>query len=68
MDLFFYFISTSFYNAREKDIIENNEIPVAVVSKPAYAAKKQDVINEIDKTRLVVIVRGVPSEKLPLLA
>lgn len=30
--------------------------------------KKQDVINEIDKTRLIVIARGVPSEKLTLLA
>lgn len=57
-----------FCKFKEKDIIENNEIPVAVVSKPADSAKKQDVINEIDKTRLVVIVRGVPSEKLPLLA
>ena len=57
-----------FCKFKEKDIIENNEIPVWVVSRPADGEKKQDVINEIDKTRLIVIARGVPSEKLTLLA
>ena len=57
-----------FCRFKERDIIENNEISVSVVSKPSNNVKKQDVMAEIDKTRLIVIVRGVPSEKLPRLA
>ncbi len=57
-----------FCRFREQDIIENNEIPVSLVSKPEHNIKKQDVLAEIDRTRLIAIVRGVASEKLLPLA
>lgn len=53
-----------FASFSEQDIIDNNEIPVSVISKPMELPSKSEVINNIYEHKIIAILRNVPDEKL----
>lgn len=52
----------------EQDIIDNNEIPVSVISKPNISPSKSEVIEKICEHKIIAILRKVPAKKLLPLA
>lgn len=52
----------------EEDIIMNNEIKISTVSKPVIIPPKEEIINAVEKEKIVAIIRGVEKEKLIPLA
>ena len=53
-----------FTSFTEQDILQQAEIPVSVVSRPAQYPAGPDVVRAILKSRLIVILRDVPKEKI----
>lgn len=53
-----------FTSFTEEDIINNNEIVVSVMSKPLPTPDRKAIIQAVEDSKLVAIIRGVASEKL----
>ena len=53
-----------FASFTERDIIENNDITVKIISKPPVSPKKEEVTRKIEEKKIIAILRGIPEEKL----
>ena len=53
-----------FTSFTEKDVIEDNEINVSVLSKPPIAPSREEIIKAVEDNKIIATLRAVPEEKL----